>query len=68
MSANRSAPELIRLDDPADVERWCSIFGCNEAELMQAVHRVGPVADAVNEYLRSTTDRARGVGSGGSGE
>jgi hypothetical protein len=56
-------PEVIELNDASAVRRWCSIFGCNEADLMQAVYRVGPLASAVSEHLEESTDRARGVGA-----
>jgi hypothetical protein len=55
--------ERIRLDEPSAVGHWCAVFGCNEAELMQAVYCVGPLASAVNEYLAKATERARGIAS-----
>jgi hypothetical protein len=60
-------PRLIELDNVEAVKRWCAAFGCNEADLIHAVYRVGPSVDQVYEYLGRALDRARGLGSGGSG-
>jgi hypothetical protein len=60
------AAQVIELDSVESVKHWCATFGCNEADLMLAVHRVGPSAGAVEEYLAKATDRARGAGPGGS--
>jgi hypothetical protein len=62
------ANQVIELENVEAVKRWCAIFGCNEADLIHAVYRVGPSAAEVYDYLGRTTDRARGLGSRGAGE
>ncbi len=44
-------PGRVNLVDPQDVEYWCREFGCTEAELREAVARVGGHAAAVRQAL-----------------
>jgi hypothetical protein len=59
--------EDIELDNLEAVKRWCWILTCSESDLIHAVQRVGPSADAVSDYLEVSSYRAHGLGSGGSG-
>ena len=46
-----AAFQAIRLDDPADVQRWAAIYGVTETALRRAVDRVGPLPEAVQREL-----------------
>ena len=50
---NRGSPDrdLISLKEPYEVRDWCKSFGCTEAELRDAVAKVGHSAAAVRAYL-----------------
>ena len=41
----------IRLDDPADADRWAKELGVAPEVLRQAVHAAGDCADDVANYL-----------------
>ncbi len=43
----------INIYEPYEVEYWTKKFGCSAAELEQAVHVVGIMADTVENYLDS---------------
>ena len=46
-------PGRINLLDGDEVAYWCSEFGCNEAELTQAVEEVGTHTAAVRDWFES---------------
>lgn len=45
-------PGRVHLADPQDVAYWCKEFRCTEAQLRDAVAKVGEHAAAVREHLQ----------------
>jgi hypothetical protein len=43
----------VSLLDPVEVAYWCREFGCTEAELEDAIEKVGTHTSAVREHFRS---------------
>ncbi len=46
-------PKRINLDDPAEVEAWCTMLKLSEADLRTAVNIIGPMSAAVAVYVNS---------------
>ncbi len=46
-------PKRINLDDPAEVEAWCTLLKLSEADLRTAVNIIGPMSAAVAVYVNS---------------
>lgn len=42
----------VNIHEPYEVEYWCSKFGCTEQELVDAVQKVGVMADDVEKELK----------------
>lgn len=42
----------IALDDPQEIRRWAEELRCTEAEVRDAISKVGSSASAVRLYLR----------------
>ncbi len=60
-STKRRPPDANRVNihDHWEIDFWCRKIGCTRAQLIVAVHTVGPVAATVSEYLRETTNQSR---------
>jgi hypothetical protein len=46
-------PKRIDLDDPAEVEAWCTLLKLEPADLRTAVGIIGPMSAAVAVYVNS---------------
>ena len=44
-------PGRVHLTDPEDVSYWCKEFKCTEAQLKEAVAKVGEHAAAIRAHL-----------------
>ncbi len=42
----------IRVNEDDELEYWCERFGCTQAELRNAVQKVGPLAEDVKRELK----------------
>ena len=51
----------VSLGDPDSTRKWCSVLGCGEVDLIQAVWRAGPRVADVADYVARKVDRARGT-------
>ena len=49
--------QRVNLHDLWEIRYWCKRFGCSRAQLVIAVHTVGPVANAVAGFLREAMAR-----------
>ena len=45
------APPVIDLTSQTDVQYWCRIFDVSMAQLREAVHHAGHLAEEVQRYL-----------------
>jgi hypothetical protein len=52
-------PNRVNIHDHEDVENWCRQIGCTRAQLIVAVHSVGPRLDAVCSFLREVAPPAK---------
>jgi hypothetical protein len=46
-------PKRIDIDDPAEVEAWCTLFKLAAEDLRTAVGLIGPMSAAVAVYVNS---------------
>lgn len=53
-TSNRGPQDASRVNvhEEWEVRYWTKKFGCNKAQLEEAVKAVGPVAIAVDKYLK----------------
>lgn len=52
-SKDEAADGVVRMDSPADLQRWSERFGVTPVQLKAAVGAVGPQAGAVQRYLQA---------------
>lgn len=69
MPESSTSPDRIQPDEPQSLARWTRELNVTEAQLREAVAKVGPVAADVEMHLkgsRSTTnkDRLQDAGAG----
>jgi Protein of unknown function (DUF3606) len=51
MERQGASGEQIVLSSAQELQRWRAEFGCGEAELLHALWKVGPDAEAVRRFL-----------------
>ncbi len=49
--ASPADPTRVNVHSLLDVNYWCHVLNCTETRLRNAVHAVGPGAEAVHGYL-----------------
>ena len=46
-----TSKERVDIHNKANVENWCSTFGCTESELFYCMSKVGSSVSAIESYL-----------------